>query len=111
MTDKEKIQLREAMEKKKDELIQVIIDLKEETKPMGLDNSIGRVSRMDYINNKSVNEAGLRKAENDLRGIDGWLSLYDTDKFGKCRRCGNEININRLLLMPASSHCIHCAGR
>lgn len=64
MTDTEKEQLKKAMEKKHEELITLIADLKEATKPMELDNSVGRVSRMDYINNRSVNEAGLRKAEN-----------------------------------------------
>jgi DnaK suppressor protein len=111
MTEEEKVKLKDAMEKKNIELTQLVKDLKEATKPMGLDNSIGRVSRMDYINNKSVGEAGLRKAENDLKAIEQWLSLYGSGKFGKCIRCGNEININRLLFMPASNHCIHCAGR
>lgn len=111
MNKKEKEQLKEAMENKRGELINLIADLKEATKPMGLDSAIGRVSRMDYINNKSVSEEGLRRAENDLQALENWLSLYETEKFGKCRRCGNEININRLLLMPAGTTCIRCAGR
>jgi hypothetical protein len=53
MTEEEKAKLKDAMEKKKVELTQLVKDLKEATKPMGLDNSIGRVSRMDYINNLS----------------------------------------------------------
>lgn len=111
MTDTEKEQLKQAMEKKQEELIILIADLKEATKPMGLDNSVGRVSRMDYINNKSVNEATLRKAENDLKALNRWISMYDTKQFGKCSRCGIEINVNRLLLMPASTNCVQCAGR
>jgi DnaK suppressor protein len=66
---------------------------------------------MDYINNKAVNEAELLKAEASLAALNRWLSIYDTDQFGKCNRCGQEININRLLLIPASSRCIHCAGK
>ncbi|WP_373495790.1 TraR/DksA family transcriptional regulator [Aquiflexum sp.] len=34
-----------------------------------------------------------------------------TSEFGKCIRCGNEININRLLFLPESNHCINCASR
>ncbi len=111
MTTEEKKQLKAVMEKKRDELVALIQELKEATRPMGLDSSVGRLSRMDYINNKSVNEEGLRKAENDLIALNKWLYLYDTEKFGKCTRCGNEINIKRLLYMPASTRCIHCAGR
>lgn len=110
MTEEEKVSLKIAIESKMTELKEKVIELKEMTKPQGLDNAIGRVSRMDYINNKSVNEASLRKAEGDLHALDRWLSLYDSKMFGKCTRCGNEININRLLLMPASTRCIHCAN-
>lgn len=106
-----KEQLKKAIEAKIEETQKLILDLKEDTKPMGLDNAVGRLSRMDYINNKSVSEASIRKAEESLKGLQRWLSLYNTDKFGKCARCGNEININRLLLMPQSTRCIHCVGR
>jgi len=36
---------------------------KELTKPIAPENAIGRVSRMDAINNKSVNDAALNKAK------------------------------------------------
>jgi DnaK suppressor protein len=111
MTQNEKKELKKAMHAKLDELEITIIELKKATKPMGLDNSIGRVSRMDYINNKSVSEAGLRKAESDQHALKRWLELYDTDRFGRCVRCGNEINPKRLLLLPSSTKCIHCANR
>jgi len=111
MKSEEKEQLRAEMEKKRGELVALVADLKEATKPQGLDSAVGRVSRMDYINNKSINESSLRKAQGDIKALDRWLSLYDTDKFAACSRCGNEINVKRLLLLPASSKCIHCAGR
>lgn len=111
MTQEEKVHLKSVLLEKRESLAELIADLKEATKPQGLDNAIGRVSRMDYINNKSVGEASLRKSESDLEAIDRCLSLYETKKFGCCSRCGNEINMNRLLLMPQSTQCIHCAGR
>ncbi|MDH5475770.1 MAG: hypothetical protein OEX22_08790 [Cyclobacteriaceae bacterium] len=39
-----------------------IVNLKELTAPISPENAIGRISRMDAINNKSVNEASLRAA-------------------------------------------------
>lgn len=111
MTSEQKQQLKEAIEKKIAENRQSILDLREATKPMGLDSAIGRVSRMDYINNKSISEAELQKAEVKLKALERWLSLYETDQFGKCSRCGQEININRLLLMPESTRCVRCAGK
>lgn len=93
------------------ELEEELQSLKETTKPMGLDSAIGRVSRMDYINNKSINEAQMKKIEHKLKGLNNWLGKLGTSDFGKCIRCGNEININRLLFIPESNHCIHCARR
>ena len=111
MTEEQKQELKAAIEKKIVENQKAVEDLREATKPMGLDSAIGRVSRMDYINNKAINEAELQKAEANLAALNRWLSVFDTDQFGKCTRCGQEININRLLLMPSSTRCITCANR
>lgn len=111
MKEADAVNVKKAIEDKIVELKELIENLKEATKPMGLDNSVGRLSRMDYINNKTIDEASLRKAENSLIALERWLSIYGTEKFGKCTRCGEDINVNRLLLMPESSRCIRCAGR
>ena len=93
------------------ELEDELVNLKEMTRPMGLDSAIGRVSRMDYINNKSINEAQLKKTETKIKALNNWLAKVGTADFGKCIRCGNEININRLLFLPESNLCIKCASR
>ena len=95
----------ETIKKVEEELLM----LKEQTEPQGLDSAIGRISRMDYINNRSINEAQIRKNEAKLKGLSNWLGKLGTAEFGKCIRCGQEININRLLFMPESNHCIRCA--
>lgn len=111
MTEEDKIKVKAAIEEKIASLRSEIEDLKEMTKPLGLDNAIGRVSRMDYINNKSVNEAQLRQNESKLKALHNWLSKLGSSDFGKCSRCGKEININRLLYMPESTKCVQCAAR
>lgn len=111
MNQGEEDQIRDTIQKKINQLRKDYDFLKEETKPMGLDSAIGRVSRMDYINNKSINEAQIRKIENKLKGLHNWLSKIGSSDFGKCIRCRNEININRLLFLPESNHCITCASR
>ena len=59
--EKQDIKNRILEELKKTE--EAILDYKESTKPISPENAIGRVSRMDAINNKIVVEAVLRKAE------------------------------------------------
>ena len=87
-----------------------IIELKELTKPIAPDCAIGRISRMDAINNKTINEAALKKAEHKLKGLEvAFLNRNDSD-FGKCKRCNNEIPLGRILLVPYSLFCVHCAN-
>lgn len=102
-------EIKEKILSKITEIEKEILVLKEHTKPQALDSAIGRVSRMDFINNRSINEAQLQKNETKLKGLRNWLGKLGSSDFGKCLRCGNDININRLLFMPESNYCIHCA--
>ena len=79
------------------------------TKPISPENSIGRVSRMDAINNKSVSEAALRSAKRKLASLKFALTKLGSPDFGVCARCGRPIQIGRLMYMPESNECIACA--
>ena len=83
-----------------------IEDYKELTKPISPDVAIGRVSRMDAINNKSINEAALRTAEEKLSSLEYVLTKLEDPKFGDCARCGESIPIKRILLRPQSVFCV-----
>ena len=89
---------------------QVLVDkYKELTKPIAPENAIGRVSRMDAINNKSVNEAALRKATLKLKNLEVALTKLEDPDFGKCIRCNNDIPLGRILLLPHAVTCVNCA--
>ncbi|HHG84735.1 MAG TPA: TraR/DksA family transcriptional regulator [Bacteroidetes bacterium] len=109
MTPEEQLQLKEKIEKHLIRTRKDAADLKELTKPIELSNTIGRLTRMDAINNKSVNEAALREVKEKLRGLEYSLAQYGSDKFGKCVNCGNEIPFGRLCFLPASVKCVKCA--
>ena len=88
-----------------------IIELKKLTAPIEPENAIGRISRMDAINNKSINDFALRKALDKFKNLQLALSRIDEHNFGKCRLCNTEIQEGRLLLMPESDICVKCAAR
>lgn len=88
-----------------------ISELKELTKPISPENAIGRVSRMDAINNKSVNESALRQHEFKLSKLMMALDKIDNKDFGKCSRCGGAIQEGRMMLLPENTLCIRCASR
>ncbi|MEM9821400.1 MAG: TraR/DksA C4-type zinc finger protein [Bacteroidota bacterium] len=88
-----------------------IIELEELTQPIKPENSLGRVSRMDAINNKSVAEAALRTSKQKLSKLKVALSKIDKPNFGICVFCKQNIPPARLMFLPESSRCVRCADR
>ena len=103
---------KEQIKKRIEEEIQVTLlsveKYKELTKPIAPENAIGRVSRMDAINNKSVNQVALTNAEVKLNNLKVALNKIDDVDFGICVRCKNPIPLGRILLMPQSITCVNC---
>ena len=102
--------IKDVLRKKHEKLIRNIDELKELVQPEAPDSAIGRVSRMDAINNRSINEAALRKKKLQLSKIETALKEIDQPGFGLCIRCGKNIQPARILLMPESKVCVNCAG-
>jgi DnaK suppressor protein len=111
MIPNEKNNIENQIKEKIEQLGKDIVMLKDLTQPISPDCAIGRVSRMDAINNKSVNEAALRKKEVQLSALKESLKNIDSDDFGKCIKCGIQIPIGRIMIMPESKKCVNCASK
>jgi DnaK suppressor protein len=107
MIDKE--QLAEKLNQLIAETEKKITGYEEMSAPVSPDDAIGRVSRMDAINNKAVAEAALRNARRKLDKLRTMQSNLNDPKLGICKRCGRPIPLPRLLLMPESPFCVRCA--
>ena len=108
MNYEEKESLKIEIAKRLTKIDEQIIDLKELSQPIEPDCAIGRVSRMDAIVNKTINQQALKKANDKLNKINISLERIDDNDFGTCIQCRKPIPIQRLLLMPGSI-CINCA--
>lgn len=86
-----------------------VADLKDLTKPISPENAIGRISRMDAINNKSINEASLVQTRDKLVRLNQALEKIDSPDFGICIRCKKPIPLGRIMLMPQAVKCVTCA--
>lgn len=111
MTPEEKDKIIDTLAREKAKIENRITELEELTRPISPSDAIGRISRMDAINNKSVNEAALRSARIKLRNIEISLEKSESPDFGKCRQCGEAIPVGRMLVMPGSTRCVGCASR
>ncbi|GMR20412.1 MAG: TraR/DksA family transcriptional regulator [Gammaproteobacteria bacterium] len=83
--------------------------LKELTRPIAPDGAIGRISRIEAIGEKSINEAALRTATSRLAALENVITQIDDIDFGYCQVCGEAIPHGRLMLVPESRLCVKCA--
>ena len=88
-----------------------IAELTETAKPVAPDQALGRLTRLEVMQDSKVAEAALGRAKNDLTRLENALQNILLPAFGKCANCGCEINFERLEALPQSTLCIQCAGR
>lgn len=82
------------------------------SKPVALDQTmVGRVSRIDAIQQQEMSLAAQRRRQDYLVKITAALQRIETGDFGFCAGCDEEISPARLDLDPTLATCIHCAGK
>jgi DnaK suppressor protein len=104
----ERGEIRTALLEKIEEMRNGIHELEDVTKPIAPDNAIGRISRMDAIVNKSLNDGILQNAQSQLVLLENALARIEKPDYGLCVRCGKEIPFGRLVVMPESTKCTTC---
>lgn len=110
MTSSEKALLKIIIFDKVSNLKEEIAELTELTKPIPLDAAIGRISRMDAINNRTINEASLRDKKKVLKRLERVYENSESKGFGLCQKCGREIPFGRLEYMPHTTRCVKCTS-
>lgn len=109
MNKNEKTGLKESIRKRIADLKDDIASYEQLTKPISPDSAIGRLTRMEAINSKSINEAALIKSKDTLTRLERALTKIDNDDFGLCRECDEPIPPARLMILPESELCVQCA--
>jgi len=109
MSQFDRSEIRVRIEKEIQKAKKLISEYAELTKPVEPENAIGRISRMDAIQNKSVTEAALRKTREKLENLEYALTEVDEEDFGLCIKCKQPIPLGRILIMPQSRTCVSCS--
>jgi len=95
---------------RKSELEKFSEDSREGSQPVELDQTrMGRLSRMDAMQQQAMTLELARRGQQELRQIEGALGRIESGEFGECSECGEEISIGRLKVNPTASRCIKCA--
>ncbi len=70
--------------------------------------SIGRVSRIDAIQQQQMAIASLAQAEQQFKAIEKALARIADGDYGYCAQCGEPIAFQRLQVQPTANLCIDC---
>jgi len=85
--------------------------LEEATQPIAPSVALGRLTRMEVIGEKGVNEARHIKVKQRLERLGNALKRMDDGSYGVCIRCGEDIPFARLSAVPESLVCVPCAEK
>ena len=80
-------------------------------RPVDLDEPIGRLSRMEAMQQQSMTQANRRAAQLRLTQVAAARQRFDRDEYGDCAECGEPIGRERLAVRPEAPLCIGCQGR
>jgi len=103
-------QIKLKLHQQKIELEELEVSFKESSQPVELDQSkVGRLSRMDAMQGQQLAIEAARRRQLQLLNIEAAFRRLESDEFGFCVECGEEIDSRRLDFDPANSLCIVCA--
>ena len=80
-------------------------------KTVALDQqSVGRLSRMDALQQQAMAKATQTRRSQQLSRIDAAFTRIKDGEYGYCTDCGEDIPLKRLELDPTVPTCITCAA-
>lgn len=93
------------------ELQQLLTDSQQSSKTVDLDQPIGRLSRMDALQQQAMAKANREGHQRRLKLIEAALLALKQQRYGDCRRCEEPIGYPRLKARPESPLCLDCQGQ
>lgn len=79
-------------------------------KVVSLDQPIGRVSRIDALQQQKMAEASKQKQQIRLGQVKVALGALAQGDYGYCRECEEPIGYKRLNARPETPFCLQCQG-
>ena len=93
----------------RDDLLALSCATAQDRAPVMLDQqSVGRLSRMDAMQQQSMDIAREERRRKRLKMLDSALVRLEADDYGYCLACGEDIVLPRLEADPAATRCQDC---
>ncbi len=109
LTEEQRQELAELIELRLTRAARDLERLERGSRPVELDGSIGRVTRMDALQNQHLAKAMYGRAADQLPALQAAQASLQAGTYGVCRSCGEPIDYERLLVMPETMTCMQCS--
>lgn len=93
------------------ELEELLASSSASSKPVALDEPIGRLSRMAAMQQQQMAIASRRSQTQRLQLLRNALQALEGDNYGECRLCEEPIGYQRLKVRPETPFCLACQSR
>ena len=114
MSDRTDIAVKDMRAKLEAERAEILHDVDasaEAREPVSPDVAIGRLSRMEAMQDQAMALETDRRRHIELERIDAALGRIESGDYGYCMACDEEISAKRLENDPAVPTCIDCAEK
>jgi DnaK suppressor protein len=111
LSTKQALELEKRLLELQQELKQLLSTTVEGTRPVDLGQPIGRLSRMDAMQQQNMAKASRRGHEIRLQQIIAALGALKDGEYGRCKECDEPIGYGRLSARPETPFCVGCQGR
>ncbi len=108
LTEEERRMLRDALLKLQSELDAQLVGLADGVRPVDLDEPIGRLSRMDAMQQQKMAEASRRAARKRYDRVVAAIAAHKRNAYGDCLHCEEPIGYKRLRARPETALCLSC---
>ena len=109
LTPDQLAELQSELERQLSRLERSMLVSGEALRPVELDQtSVGRLSRIDSLQNQSMTKSLHEREQIKLALILGALRSLEAGTYGQCSACGGAIPFERLFIFPETSTCQAC---
>ncbi len=108
LTPEQLNEFRQSLNTLRQELETLLSISKSASDTVELDQPIGRVSRIDAIQQQKMAKANRQNHIIRLQQVNASLSAIDEGDYGECRACEEPIGIGRLRARPEAALCLSC---
>ena len=108
LTPKQQTEFKHILESLRAELEDLLQSSKSASETVSLDQPIGRLSRIDAIQQQKMAKANRQNHIIRLQQVNAALQAMSAGEYGECRECEEDIGYPRLKARPEAPLCLSC---